>query len=469
MRRACLVVAGIFLLCAPLTRAGGFLIYEHSARATGMADARTALADDVNALFFNPAAITELDGLQLELGLTGIIPHVSYTAAKIVDPDRTYNRFIDPNNENPVQINDGMNDAKAKIRAYTPIHVYASYKIPDIGLSLGLGVFNPFGMGTYWPGDFDGRFIGTESEMQTFFTQPVVALDLAELMGIKDIVKLSIAVGYDFVYGTARLSKHIDLRLAEMLPAAEIIRDPWGVMKMTGSAIGHGYNVALHAELPGWFSIGASFRSHVNLPFSGTAKFWFNAAGQQAIKTLSLVLPEETGGSVSIDLPRNMNFGVAFLGIKRLIIAVDFYIAFFSSFKEIDLHFDCADADPPCNAVSDPIPKNWSSSWQLSVGAEYEILDGLRVRAGYGTVSNPVPASTYDPSLPDGRRDLICFGAGYAKDWWKIDFGYMLAMWGGTKNNDIGGWDASGAPNGKANGDYNTITHLIAISLGAQF
>lgn len=465
MRRQCLAAAAVLLLCAPLARAGGFLIYEHGARATGMADARTALADDVNALFFNPAAITELDGLQLEIGTTGIIPHVSYTANN-PDPARTYTRF--PSGE-VVQINDGTNNADAKIKAYTPIHLYASYKLADLGLSVGLGVFNPFGMGTFWPGDFDGRFIGTESEMQTFFTQPVVAVDLAKLLGFKDLIKLSVAVGYDFVYGTALLSKHIDLRLAEMLPAPEPILDPWGVMKMSGSAYGHGYNVALHAELPGWFSIGASFRSHVELPFSGSATFWFNQAGQAAIKALSLNLPEKTGGNVSIDLPHNMNFGIAFLGIKRLKIAVDFYLALFSSFKEIDLHFDCADADPPCNAVSDPIPKNWHSSWQLSLGAEYEVIDGLRVRIGYGTVSNPIPPSTYDPSLPDGRRDLICFGAGYSRDWWKIDFGYMLAMWSGTKDNDIGSWDASGAPNGKANGDYKTLTHLIAISLGAQF
>ncbi len=468
MRRQCLAVACVFLLCAPLARAGGFLIYEHGARATGMADARTALADDVDALFFNPAAITELPGIQLELGLTGMIPFTSYTAAKN-PPDRTYNRYYDPDGENPVSINDGMNDADAKIKAYTPIHIYASYKIPDIGLSVGLGVFNPFGMGTFWHGDFDGRFIGTESEMQTFFTQPVVAFDLAELIGIKDILKLSVAVGYDFVYGTARLSKHVDLRLAEILPTATAIRDPWGVMTMTGSATGHGWNVALHAELPDWFSIGASIRGHVKLPFSGTAKFWFNEAGREAVDALSIILPDETSGHVDIDLPMNMNFGVAFLGIDRLKIAVDFYIAFFSSFKEIDLHFDCVDDDPPCNAVSDPIRKDWHSSWELSLGAEYEVFDGFMVRAGYGTVSNPVPPSTFDPSLPDGRRDLICFGAGYAMDWWKVDIGYMLAMWGGTKDNDIGDGDATGALNGKANGDYRTIAHLIALSLGAMF
>jgi long-chain fatty acid transport protein len=469
------VLACAVLLICSTAFAGGFLIYEHGARATGMADARTALADDVNALYFNPAAITELEGVHLQLGVTGIIPFTSYTPS-IPDEYRTYTQFA---TGDVIEIReDGAPEyaTDAKVKAYSPIHLYASYKIPaDIGLSVGLGVNNPFGLGTFWPGDFAGRFIGSETEIQTFFTQPVVAFDIAEVAGFKDTFKLSIAAGYNFVYGTAKLTKHIDLRVAEMLSP---VVGPEGLMRMTGSAIGHGWNVALHGELPGWFSFGASIRSGVSLPFSGTAKFSFNDAAQQAIQTLNLNIPEETSGDVTIDLPLNMNFGVAFLGVEKLKIALDFYIAFFTSFDEIDLKFACLDEDPPCSTKQDPIQKHWGNAAQISLGAEYEVIDGLQLRAGYGMVfglfdgeyaDSPAPADTYDPSLPDGRRDLICFGVGYGMDWWKFDVGYMLAMWSGTKDNDVGGADSSGNPNGKANGDYDSTVHLIALSLSAMF
>jgi long-chain fatty acid transport protein len=463
MKRSCLVLGLALLLACSTAYAGGFLIYEHGAAATGMADARTAIADDVNALYFNPAAISELDGFHVELGMTGIIPLVSYTAAKNPDPDRTYVRWGEPD---PVQINDGMNDTSAKIKGYTPIHLYASYKIPSSGVSVGIGVNNPFGLGTFWPGDFDGRFIGTETEIQTFFTQPTVAIDIAELAGFKDSFKLSVAAGYDFVYGTARLTKHIDLRIAELLTT---LRDPYGEMRMTGTAMAHGWNVALYAELPDQIAIGASVRSGVSLPFSGDATFTFNEAGQAAITRLGLNLPAEDSGSVTVDLPMNMNFGIAYLGIDRLKIALDFYIAFFSTFDEIDLHFDCADLDPPCDASQDPIQKHWGSSWQIAIGAEYEVIDNLKLRLGYGMVSSPVPAEHYDPSLPDGRRDLICAGVGYGMDWWKIDFGYMLAMWSGTKDNDVGGGVENESFDGKANGTYDSLVSLIALSLSAHF
>jgi len=70
MRRLPLLGAlALALIVAPgPARAGGFMIYEHSSAATGMADARTALWDDASSMFYNPSAITELDGFQVSLG-----------------------------------------------------------------------------------------------------------------------------------------------------------------------------------------------------------------------------------------------------------------------------------------------------------------------------------------------------------------------------------------------------------------
>jgi long-chain fatty acid transport protein len=237
---------------------------------------------------------------------------------------------------------------------------------------------------------------------------------------------------------------------------------------MTGDATGHGWNVALYAELPGLLAVGASFRSGIPLDFSGTAKFWFNEAGQLALERLGTIIPAEDTGSITVNLPMNMNFGVAFLGVERLKVGVDFYLADFSTFKELALKFDCV-AEETCDLPDDPIPKNWDISWQISVGAEYWVTDSLVVRAGWGMVSNPIPSDTYDPSLPDGTRQLICAGVGYKADWWKVNFGYMLAFWEGEKDNDVGDQDANENPIGKANGTYTSIVHLPAISFSAWF
>ncbi len=459
MKSLAWVTLAVVLLASSASRAGGFLIYEHGASATGMADARTALTGDVNALFFNPAAITELEGLQLQVGTTGILPYVHYQAAGNPVPPRTYRRYTGEE----VVVNDGLNDEDAKVKFYTPVHLYVAYRIAGTGLSVGYGLNNPFGLGTHWPGDWDGRFITTASEMTTFFNQPVVAVDVAELAGFKDRFKLSLAVGYNFVYATALLEQHIDLRVVEKLYSDPAVIGAEGEMRMTGDAVGHGWNLALYAELPGLLALGASLRSGVSLPFDGDIRFRFNPAGQLALELLSTRIPAKTGGSVTIDLPMNMNFGLAFLGVKDLRVALDFYISLFSSYDELDMRFDCM-KDQSCDLDVDPLEADWGTSWQVSLGAEYMLTDVLVVRAGYASSFSPVPDRTLDPSLPDGRQDQFCAGIGYHGGFWKVDVGYMLAFWEVEKDNQVGGEDPDKNPMGKANGRYSTVSHLLALS-----
>ncbi len=491
MRRTILLLPAALLLFASTVAAGGFMIFEHGASGTGMAGARTAAAVEPNALFYNPAAISELPGFQFTLGTTGILPYTHYEPAR--DSDRMYISSEDGQRlEKPV-VEDGTHPTDAKIRGFSPIHLYATYNIEPIGLTVGYGLNNPFGLGTYWPGDWDGRFINTESEMVTFVHQPTVAVDIARLAGFKEHLKLSVAVGYDLVHATALLARKIDLRAAEQMWIGPF-QDAEGEMRMTGSAIGHGWNAALYAELPGWFSFGFSVRSGIRLPFSGTARFTFNDAGQLARERFeedifnNQVLPDETGGKVEIVLPWNLNLGIAYLGVENLRIEFDFYIGFFQSFDEIDLRFDCVEKGT-CSALEtqEPIPKDWGSSMQFALGAEYLLFDSLFLRAGYGLATSAAPAHTYDPSLPDGLRSLICFGAGYKGSWWKVDLGYMLAIWEDTKDNLVGIGTplneneslvdpdgnpvllVNGNPEGFANGTYSIESHLLALSLTGWF
>jgi len=471
MSRFGAVSSAAILLWSALASAGGFLIYEHGATGTGMCGARTASADDPSAMFFNPAAITELEGIQLELGSTAILGYLSYQpAGRPADP-RTYSTF--DANGNPVVeiVNDGENPADAKVKLFTPLHLYATWRPRGLPLAVGYGLNNPFGLGTYWPGNWDGRFITTETEMRTFVNNLSVALDVAELAGFKDSVKLSVAVGYMFVYGQAHLARRIDLRAAEAFSNGAI-QDPWGEMKMDGDAIGHGWNVALYAELPKLLALGFSLRSGVSLPFEGTARFLFPMeSGQQArafLEGLGTVFPDEDTGSVEINLPMNLNAGVAFLGVERLKVALDFYLAFFSSYRELAMKFNCVDEGTCTAALNTSIPTRWHSSWQISLGAEYLLTDYLPLRLGWGTVSSPVPDDTYDPTLPDGQRQLITVGTGYHGSWWKLDIGYMLAFWKGTKDNDVGHGDDLN-PEGKANGTYTTYSHLLGLTFAARF
>jgi len=62
--------------------AGGFVIYNHDAAATGVAGAFTAQADNPSAVLYNPAAINRLPGTNVSFGNTIVIPKGSFRNSK---------------------------------------------------------------------------------------------------------------------------------------------------------------------------------------------------------------------------------------------------------------------------------------------------------------------------------------------------------------------------------------------------
>ncbi len=450
-------VLALFLAPGPV-RAGGFMIYEHGSGATGMSDARTALWDDPSTMFYNPSAITELDGFQLSLGDTLLFPEITYT------PGGEY-------------CNTAGNTCRGSTtelpHPFYPAHIYFTAETVS-WLHVGLGYNNPFGLGSYWPEDWDGRFTAYQTYIETHFIQPVLAFDIAELVGMDEQYALSFAVGAYYVYGKAVINSKVDA--SEVYNLMHDADDPLPVasMEMEGDAHGGGYNFSLFAAVKDWISFGASFRSNVTMDFAGTAAF---SAPDSAfpgwgatMRTLGL-LPQSTPGSTSIELPWNMNFGIAFHGVPKFTFAFDAYVTLWQSYDQLQVHFDCESADAPNNcggALNEAAiyPKKWNTGVQLAFGVEYRPIRDIAIRMGYGYVTDPTNPDHYDGMLPDGNRHLISAGLGYrASQLFKVDVGYMLALWGNTKDNDVGTTSPLFS-NGLANGDYDTITHIIALTLG---
>lgn len=188
------------------------------------------------------------------------------------------------------------------------------------------------------------------------------------------------------------------------------------------------------------------------------------------------LMPASTPGSTSIELPWNMNFGLAFHGLPQFTFAVDAYVALWQSYDQLQVHFACEGVAYPNNCGGElnaqaVYPKKWNTGVQLSFGVEYRPIRDLAIRAGYGYVSDPSNPVYYDAMLPDGNRHLITFGIGYrAPEMFKVNVGYMLALWSGTKDNDVGPDPAvSQFDNTRANGTYETIVHILALTLGFSF
>ena len=162
-------VLPILLLTISLTArifAGGFQLNEHGARAMAMGGAFTGLANDPSAVFFNPAGITQLKGTQFYLGTTLIAPLSSYKV-----PGTTKLEY------------------EQKTQVFTPINFYVTQEITD-KLYAGIGVNNPYGLGTTWPSTWVGKYLAVDTQLKSFFITPVVAYQLLD--------NLSLSVGGTF-------------------------------------------------------------------------------------------------------------------------------------------------------------------------------------------------------------------------------------------------------------------------------
>ncbi len=466
MRRAALIacLALAALGAAREARAGGFMINEHSALSTGMANARTALWDDPSSLFYNPAAITQLEGFQLSLGDTLIFPSIKY------DPEMP----TCPNDSPDWSDSCGL-AAEGEFKVFYPVHFYFTAQITR-WLAAGVSLNNPFGLGTFWPEDWDGRYTAYQTDLKTFFVQPSVAIDFARLAHMNDDVSLSFAVTGYYVHGIALIKQKVDTYPVfneAGCPGCE------AEMTMEGDANSGGYGFALFAAWKPWVSFGASVRSNVPLHFTGTASFtapdepWADVMAAFA----GGLLPERTGGSTDIELPWNMNFGLAFHGLKKWTFAADLYIELWESYDELKVNFACSDLDSTDPDSCSPVlneeavyPKKWSTAIQASLGVEYRPIVPLALRLGAAFVSDPTHPDYYDAMLPDGNRFLVTAGIGYrAPKYFKVDLGYMFAYWRGVKDNEVGPEPVSGQRNGQVDGTYTTSTHLLAITIGLSF
>jgi long-chain fatty acid transport protein len=393
----------VCLVCSFIPQAfgSGFGIFTQGASALGQADAVVAHPDGPSAVFFNPAMMNSLPGTQVEIGTTFIFPNRNYTA-----PDGS--------------------TASTRNTVFTPGTFYLTHAFND-KLSAGLGVFNPFGLGTDWGSFWQGRFIATNSELTTWNINPVASYRI--------LPGLSVAAGVDIVLLDATLENHA--------PPNQLIPVESG-QKFTGSGLGVGYNFGVYYEVNNELSLGASYRSEVEIDLDGDFT--------------SNVLPRTVGGKSTIKLPQQVFAGVAYRPVKPLTIEAAMRWEDWSSFNALQIQFE----KNPFGLTSVTYPRNWHSTFAVSLGGKYRLNDMFSLMTGYLYGWNPVPDITFEPAIPDSDTHLFCLGgeARIDKVTIALAYAYQLQYDRGKATNFYGP---------VAKGTYSSDIHLAGISLGYRF
>ena len=59
------------------------------------------------------------------------------------------------------------NETKMANQTFTPLSLYGIYPVTN-NFTVGIGVTNPYGLGTEWPSDWVGKYITTKADLQAF-------------------------------------------------------------------------------------------------------------------------------------------------------------------------------------------------------------------------------------------------------------------------------------------------------------
>ncbi len=363
--------------------AGGFLLNDHGAKATGRVDAVSATVTNGSAVFYNPGGIGAAKGTHVYLGASLIMPSSSFTQDGGTTTDSESDIAVTPN-------------------AYFHTQTHEMVRV-------GLGFYTPFGSTLKWPASSPGRDISRKTSLRTFYITPVIGLDLSRW-----VEGLAIGGGVDFIPATVQIER-------DLIFGSEV-----GTVKLAGNGFGAGTRIGAQYRPPflEGLSLGASWRSEARIRFEGGSDF-------DIAEPFRSSLPPDGDIKAQVTLPAMFQGGVAF-GVSGLELEADVQWVGWSSVDSIDI--DLADGSQTRDI------RNYEDVFTFRFGAEYKIASaGLSLRAGYAYDPTPIPTSRLSVSLPDINRNVISAGASYDLPKGFIDFGFLWVLRGDRRTADTPG------------------------------
>ena len=421
-------IATCALAAAPAA-AGGFYIQEQSTTEAGRAYSGEAAAADTPAtVFFNPAGMTELDGIQVEANAQAL-----FVTARQENTGTTRSVPGLPV-QLPVSGNDGGNPFSQPLLVPS---VYATAQVTD-RLWVGLGVNSPFGVVVDYEDGFFGRYDSQTSDLFTLNVQPSIAYKLSD--------NFSIGGGLDIQY--------IDVTLDNAVPNLNPA-DPDGALSIQGDDISFGWNVGATLTFDP-VRIGAHYRSRIKHTLDGEfdlSGLTGPLAGNNV--TTSATAPLTTPDIATVSVLFGTDTPYRFYGTWR------WYN--WSNFNEIRVE---PEGLPP--QVSE---QRYKDSWSMALGAEYDLSDRLTLRAGTMFDQSPITDEFRSTRVPDGDRTWLSAGASYDFGAFTASLAYAHVFVKGEPidrtDTFFGGTPAAVDARVRANSSGNA--DVIALSLGARF
>lgn len=408
----------LFNLVLSYSFADGLHQQEQHAAVTAQGGAFVARANNPSALYFNPAGLTQLSGNQISLGGNLIFPSTTYTGTV------------------------GQFDMEEQV--LHPTNLFYSHQVSD-KISLGFGYYRPYAFSSKWESDFVGRFICDTFSFKTYNYNAAVAYQATP--------EISVAVGISYIHGMLNFRNSLDLsNYSQYYPR---VQDPEGFSHFDAKADNIAVNFGFLYKFDKFWTLGATYRSPMELEFSGNFDFIIpeSPAGTSANEALNGLFPDQTG-SMKFKIPQVVVVGVSTTVVNHTTIEADIQWSGWSSFKDLPVNYSTN-----TDSLSDKIiDRRWKNAFALRLGAEYEYKPTLLFRAGYYYDNSAIPGETLDPMLPDALKQSISGGVGIKWDMINLDAAYGLVF-----------YEKRTEENQFLSGSYESFAQVLSMSLTFKF
>ena len=445
------IVAAVCL--APvLVGAQAFRYQPQSGTGAAQANAFSAQADDASALFYNPAGMTQLSGVQWSSTMQFLGASVGFHNAA----GQT-----------------ASGDGGGTIALPPPSQVYLTANLGDLvssslkGLVVGVGLNTPYALKSRYSDSNPFNTAVTSAAIPMMAIKPTIAYALTD--------RVSLGLGADiYTFSSFVGDGHVEQRViwpgGGGIPAGASVE-----FNGKGTAVGMNASLLYHALVNSdgqpIANIGLIYRSQAVLPLRG--QMLVNGtpvAGTDA----TLVLPPMYTVAFAVWPIRNphrewkLEMDVDYVGWKTV--------------RNTDIHLSSGGVIPQ--------PQNWKTVPTVSVGTEYkwrrpEILPNWDIawRGGYTYTQSQVPDATFNPSTPSFFSHTLATGLGLTC----LDGGVFMGVVP-CGHTSTGGWapasiglDVSfqawlyeprtiqGNNNPTVNGTYTAQLYLGALSLRIGF
>ncbi len=421
-----IVSALILGMGATGAHASGFQLLEQNASGLGNAYAGSAaVAENASTIFYNPAGMTRLPGVNISGGVNAIRPSF---------------KFDDNGSTGPGGMPLGNNNGGDAGSTGIVPNLYASWELtPEWFVGLGIGA--PFGLMTEYDDDWVGRYHSRKFEIQSVNVNPSVAYKVSD--------RLSIGAGLNWTYLDAEYKRAVPMAFAG--PAGPLIfPDAGAQVNMRGE--GWGWNVGLLYDITPDTTVGLSYRSQVKI----------NADGHTKLSDVPAFapLPTRVDASTTVKLPDTAILSLSHNLNSKWQLLADVSWTGWSSIKSLDI-----DNGPVLG--EDSLDLKFRDTWRVAFGANYHMNQAWTFKAGVAWDQSPIRDATHRPtSLPDNDRIWASLGAQYRfNDQTTIDVGYAHLF---VKSTDIDNTTDT-AKKGNVRGSYSSDANLLGVQVSYRF